>query len=99
MDEYTLVIWKDNYADEFSVESFAVEKGSLQEVKAEHAAKWEEMMEDGFYEHYFGTNEAIEYESLEELARAFSFIPITERQAEFLLATFGRNRAMPMPHL
>lgn len=100
MDEYTLVIWKDNCADEFDCESFEVEGGNVQEVKAKREAEWKEMLsERGVFTWYVGTNELIEYNCLSELAVTFSFVPITERQAEFLTATFGRNRAIPMPHL
>lgn len=95
--EYTLVKWRDNYGDEFDVESFDVREGGIEAVKKELAAVWSQLVEDGEYDHYIGTNEFITYTSVEGIADKFSFIPLTQTQADFVRGTFGRRRAMDFP--
>ena len=97
MKEMTLIIWKDNWADEMDVESWQIVEGNADEIKASWASFCQRSIEDdGFLEHYIGTNEMILYVFAEALM-ATLFIPVTEKQAEFLVGTFGNRRAISMP--
>lgn len=78
-----LVKFSGNYADEFQVSGFTVmeKKDWEQYVKDAKAGEWPQARS-------FGTNEGIQWESVEDHLDAFNTIEITDEQAVFLLTSF-----------
>lgn len=79
-----LVKYSADYADEFQVSGFSImEKDTWENyVKIAKEGKWPQSR-------YFGSNEAIQWESVEEHLRDFKTIEITDEQAEFLEKSFN----------
>lgn len=79
-----LIKFTGNWADEFDVDGFQVME----------AQKWLDHLEEVQekvqfpYEHYFGTNEFIEFESFEEYRSYFHVTNISDGDAEFLKEKF-----------
>lgn len=84
--QYNLVLFKDNWIDEMSVEGFLV----LPSIE------WQEMIKKarayfdagGSYCFYFGTNCEIEYDSFNKFIPRFKVKEIPEREARSIIALF-----------
>ena len=84
-----LVKYRDNYSDEFDVEGFAVDDADEWQ---KHLKLIEEAFKDNpgaSIECWFGTNEAITYESYDDYVEAFEVTPITDAEAATLEKLFG----------
>lgn len=85
--KYFIVKQSGNYADEFDTEGFFLAEGkNLKEVR-----KSLEPSEDTVFpaEVYFGTNEAIEFEDLEEYLDSFEITEITKQQYDAIGDVIG----------
>ncbi len=89
--EYLLVKFNDNYCDEFDVDGFNIM--SEQEFK-DYLEEWKKEIEkNGFDEFYFGTNECLTYEGVDEFEKRFTTEPLTEEEAlvlkKFFKSSYG----------
>jgi hypothetical protein len=78
-----MLLYKDDYADEFDVEGFAFLKEDDWEYIKREAAATEFPIEI-----YFGTNEFMEYDTSEEFINMFRVTPITEESIKELEKLF-----------
>jgi hypothetical protein len=78
-----LVICKSNYADEFDTEGFAVWTDE----------EWKEFQANTTFPSYvyIGTNEEIQFDSLEEWKRCFTAKTITDEEAKRFNKLFGNE--------
>lgn len=92
-----LITFRDNYADEFDIDGWFVAEESVWEK-----FKQQELPEDRwnqgkpwrhstgkYFEIYFGSNEGIEYSSLEAYFKHFTTKTITDVQAQVIIDLFG----------
>ena len=84
-----LIKYKSNWADEMDVQGWSVMS------PMRHAA-WEDSWADHFkdegnYSFSVGTNEDIEYDSIEEFLKEFKVVDITESEADTLVKLFGKS--------
>lgn len=77
-----LVHYKDNWADEFDIMGFAL----LTEKEWEKMKS--EVTDDKVFELYFGTNEAVGYESKDDFLERFWSRPVTKQEAAVLKKMF-----------
>jgi hypothetical protein len=85
--KYYLVIESNDYADEFDIEGFKV-------FKSENEESLEiQLIDDQEFpcEKYFGTNEAIEFETKEDFLESLSIVEITEEELKVLKKLFGKD--------
>jgi hypothetical protein len=83
-----LVKESSDWADEFDIEGFKI-------IEAESEEKVEEKLIDGRKfpcELYFGTNEAQEYETKEELLNDVEIVEISEEEVKVFEKFFGNLR-------
>ena len=83
-EEYVVVRYNDNYADEFDVNSawiVSVKKWNAWKKKVKTITKPAEI--------YFGTNQAIEIQSGEAVIKACKVAPISKREAITLIEYLG----------
>lgn len=86
-EKQLLLKYSNNYADEFDVEGFLVLSASAWEKHKELAAKVFQKQSD--VEVGFGTNESINYYSLEDYLGSFKVTEITQEQYQVLWDLFG----------
>lgn len=92
-EPYYLLIYGDNFSDEFDVEGFTL-------MSTEDFVRWSDTlyelrdwMDKGHqYDFYFGTNEWIEYDNFAEFSRCFRRIKITQEHRELLEKLAGSNK-------
>lgn len=84
-NQYYLIKYCDDYADEFEVEGFMILNGKQMD---EWESKFEELRKcfnnHCNFEFYFGTNEWVDYSSFEDFNKAFDTQKITKNEAVFL---------------
>lgn len=98
---YFLIKEDDNYADEFDIEGFKIEKSKLSIEDYKKNLLLEVLMERGDYdeddneipgkfplEFYFGTNEAIEIRDEKDFWRVVSVEPISKAEYDTLKKLF-----------
>lgn len=83
-NDFLLVSYDDNYADEFNINGFKV-------FTTEEWEKWKSSLPENSFEHGFGTNECIEYSSKEEFLATCTVKSITVEQAKMLFEIFGKK--------
>lgn len=87
-----LVKFDDNWADEMDVSGFRLYdnidawKKTIDEFKEEHEITDED--ETNYFEVNFGTNEFIEYESLDEFLNNFEVLEISDEDAAVIETVF-----------
>lgn len=79
-NEYYLIKYKGNYADEFNVESFSVVTVEEYNGFVEAMSKVED--NDGCFEIGVGTNEFIEYDNIDEYKGDITITKISESDYE-----------------
>ena len=82
-----MLVYKDDYADEFDVEGFAFLKEDDWEYIKREASETSFPRDIGF-----GSNESIEYDTHEQFISMFKVAPITEALIEELKRIFYMNR-------
>jgi hypothetical protein len=83
-EQKLLVIYRDNWADEFNIQGFSVML----------ASEWGVMMENAKQKTYprsmgFGTNQEIMYNTCEDFFLCFEILPIGEDKYRALRESFG----------
>lgn len=92
---YYLIIFKDNWADEFDVEGFYIvneeEKDTMMSCLDNAVGR----------EIYFGTNEFFEYQTKREVAETITVTPLSNDSAQLLLRNFpnGFGEVCVLDHL
>ena len=81
--EFLLVKYRDNYADEFDVNGFRI-------FTFEEWENWKLNLKEEQLHAGFGTNEACEYESKDDLLRCMKVIPISAEVTKSLFEVFGK---------
>ena len=92
--KYFIATESGNYADEFDLEKMQLVKAksreeALERVFADALADDEE--EEWPKEFYFGTNEAVEYDSKEELFEAISLQELTKQEYDTIEKYLGTS--------
>ena len=86
MSKLLLVTYDDNYGDEFDLYGFKI---MTQEDFDEMIVTAEKAIDDNpDREYYFGTNEAMQYSSVDEYRNAFSVKEITFEEAQLITKLF-----------
>lgn len=80
---FYLVVYKDNYADEFDLEGFKIFTQEEWDAYVKGLQKLEYPTMT-----YFGTNEYVEYESFEDLIRRYKVIPIDVWNKDLIVKQF-----------
>lgn len=83
-----LVIFKDNYADEFDVESFAITDSDEMPKLFGLVNLYFEFFPKKELELYFGTNEALIFEDYESFHRCFTIHNISEQETNVFYKFF-----------
>lgn len=86
MNNYVLIKFNANYSDEFDLESFWVTTEEDYDKFVKTAIKNKDNIRS---EYYFGTNEAIYFEDVDDLLNSFEKVIISKEFAEGLLDHFG----------
>lgn len=81
---FVLVRFEANWADEFDVEGFAV-------MDSDEFLAWIKRVPDQ-YEFGFGTNQSIEFDSVDDFKRCVTVHAIPREQAQFLFEVFPSAR-------
>lgn len=89
-----LVKYRDNWADEIKVNGWCLmTDAELETWNVEWATRFKHLDEQGSYFYYVGTNEEIEYTSLEEFLDSIKIVDISEDEANVLVKLFGKQYA------
>ena len=83
-DDYLLVEWSGNWADEMDLSSFSVMRGEEWNNTVEMLKKQEDE-----FEKYIGTNEELRYDNGEELLSEFTVSKITKEDYDSVIKLFG----------
>jgi hypothetical protein len=83
---------KIDYADEFDVQSFHIFTQDewisypfkIARIEEENREECDELGEFGIFSTHFGTNEFVEYDTLDNYIRAIAITQITDEEADFL---------------
>jgi hypothetical protein len=78
--------YKDDYADEFDIEGFCLVEDDVVEDFKRFLGDYQY---DFFYVFQFGTNEEIEYESIEQLLSCLTFSGINQSTKSTIWVEFG----------
>lgn len=92
-----IVLYEDNYADEFDVHGMDIVTEEFWNWYIETAKKLFERNDNPEYS--FGTNEYIEYDSLEDFMSCFSVTDIPEYHVEIIEKYLGKNWGKGIPEL
>lgn len=92
-----LILYEDNYADEFDVYGMSIVTEEFWNWYIETARR---LFEQGKgIEYSFGTNEFVEYNSLSDFMSCFTVKNIPEEHAEIVKMYFGENYGEGIPEL
>lgn len=84
-----LVKYSGDWSDEFDVEEFKV-FSSMEDVK-EWLDGIKSNIDNGIYEFYFGSNEALTIDSMEEFLRDTKIVEISDEEAAVFEKYFGNR--------
>jgi len=88
-EKYFLLQYNDDWADEMDISGFAV---MTQSERDEYFAVFKKVFDvNGYYSFCVGTNEEIEYDTLEDFTNAFQMAEITEEEAKVFSKFFGNE--------
>lgn len=89
--KYFLVKFNDNYADEFDLEGFWLEKAESKEEVIILISNGFESERGNKYpvECYFGTNEYLQYNNIEDYLSVLNISEITKEEYDVLQKLFG----------
>ena len=90
-----LISFQADYADEFDVYGWAVRDTEYWEKLQANAVKWFEDNPGKMLEFWFGTNEGVEFYTIEDFQAAYTLKPITDEQAETIIASFDGLATQP----
>ncbi len=94
-----LVQYKANCADEFDVYGFAVydqeHLDSLNEAFDKLKKRYNTNSDNFYLNHWFGTNEAVTFDTAEEVFSAFNVKQLTGIEAQTMLILFDMNVNIP----
>ena len=83
---YKLVVFQKNYADEFDVYGF-----TIMDAKEFNDFQLDVNTSEYPVEKYFGTNEYIEFNDVEEVFESLSITDISGEQEDFIESRFGES--------
>jgi hypothetical protein len=86
MNEFVLIRWNTNWADEMDIEGYEIHKKSHYDVWAEHAVNHADS-----FEICIGTNEEIYYVNGQELLNDLTVISITDKEATTFRKLLGKS--------
>lgn len=85
-----LIKFQADYADEFDVYGFTIQDQSWWDKHLQEVAG--RLDEEGTIERYFGTNECVEFHSLEQYTASFTVTPITDDEFQVFKKLFNGYR-------
>lgn len=99
---HLLIKYQADYADEFYIYGFLVERKEVWNKMVEDLYKYDEGVEGSNIannlEYYFGTNEAVRLDYLSQILNDCSFTEITKDEAELITRLFGKSYGTFIPN-
>lgn len=89
MEDYVLVKYSGNWADEIDVDGFFTTTRKYYDELISRAREYFKNNTSNAYTYYVGTNEEIIYENIEDVLNSFSVTSITEEQYKTLWELFA----------
>lgn len=88
-EKHFILKYNDNWADEMDISGFAV---MTESERDEYFAVFKKVFDTNeYYSFFVGTNEEIEYNTLEDFTNAFEMSEITEEEAKVFSKFFGNE--------
>jgi hypothetical protein len=88
-EKHFILKYNDNWADEMDISGFAV---MTESERDEYFAVFKKVFDiNGYYTFVVGTNEEVEYNTLQDFTNAFHMSEITEEEAKVFSKFFGNE--------